>query len=160
MKRIFFFAAMLLITITSFAQDGKSIYKKYSDAENISAVYISPAMFKLIGSLPDIELEEGNINLFPVIRSLTGLYIINSTNRSINSQLYADAQKFINSGQYELLMEAKESGEAVKIYTMGNASTVTGFVMIATDGDETTFICLDGNINRKELEALLAEQLK
>ncbi len=160
MKRLFFLAAMLLLTISSFAQDGKSIYQKYSDSEDISAVYVSPAMFKLIGRLPDIEMNSGEVNFYPIIKSLTGLYIINSSNKNINAQLYADVEKFIKSGRYELLMEAKDSGEAVRMYTVGNDAVVNSFVMVAKDGDETTFICIDGNMNRTDLEKLLAEQMR
>lgn len=159
MKRLFFLAAMLLLTISSFAQDGKSIYQKYSDSEDISAVYVSPAMFKLIGRLPDIEMNSGEVNFYPIIKSLTGLYIINSSNKNINAQLYADVEKFIKSGRYELLMEAKDSGEAVRMYTVGNDSVVNSFVMVAKDGEETTFICIDGNMNRTDLEKLLAESI-
>ncbi len=151
---------MLLVTISSFAQDGKSIYQKYSDSEDISAVYVSPAMFKLIGKLPDIEMNSGEVNFYPIIKSLTGLYIINSSNKNINAQLYADVEKFIKSGRYELLMEAKDSGETVKMYTVGNDTVVNSFVMVARDGDETTFICIDGNMNRTDMEKLLAEQMR
>ena len=151
---------MLLLTISSFAQDGKSIYQKYSDSEDISAVYVSPAMFKLIGRLPDIEMNSGEVNFYPIIKSLTGLYIINSSNKNINAQLYADVEKFIKSGRYELLMEAKDSGEAVRMYTVGNDSVVNSFVMVAKDGEETTFICIDGNMNRTDMEKLLAEQMR
>lgn len=150
---------MLLLTISSFAQDGKSIYQKYSDSEDISAVYVSPAMFKLIGKLPDIEMNSGEVNFYPIIKSLTGLYIINSSNKNINAQLYADVEKFIKSGRYELLMEAKDSGEAVRMYTVGNDAVVNSFVMVAKDGEETTFICIDGNMNRTDLEKLLAESI-
>ena len=160
MRRFFILAAMLLVAINSFAQDGKSIYQKYSDSENISAVYVSPAMFKMIGKLPDIELNEGEVNFFPIIKSLTGLYIINSENAGINAQLYADVEKFIKSGKYELLMEAKDSGQTVRMYTVGNDVTVNSFVMIAKEGGETTFICIDGNMNRSDLEKLLAEQME
>lgn len=159
MKRLFLLAAMLLVTISSFAQDGKSIYQKYSDSEDISAVYVSPAMFKLIGRLPDIEMNSGEVNFYPIIKSLTGLYIINSSNKNINAQLYADVEKFIKSGRYELLMEAKDSGEAVRMYTVGNDAVVNSFVMVAKDGEETTFICIDGNMNRTDLEKLLAESI-
>lgn len=160
MKRLFLLAAMLLVTISSFAQDGKSIYQKYSDSEDISAVYVSPAMFKLIGKLPDIEMNSGEVNFYPIIKSLTGLYIINSSNKNINAQLYADVEKFIKSGRYELLMEAKDSGETVKMYTVGNDTVVNSFVMVAKDGEETTFICIDGNMNRTDMEKLLAEQMR
>ena len=78
MKKIFAIAAAMLITVSAFAQDGKSIYKKYSDAENVSAVYISPAMFRMMGKIPEMEVGDSEMNLTPVVKSLTGLYLISS----------------------------------------------------------------------------------
>ena len=117
-------------------------------------------MFRLIGRIPDIQAGEGNVNLTPVIRGLSGLYIISSENRDINARLAKDVHKFINSGTYELLMEAKEDGEKVTMYTCGDEKTVTSFVLLADEGDELTFICLDGKLDRGQLEELLAEQMK
>ena len=77
MKRIITVAVILLsLLINAYAQNGRSIYQEYSDAKGISAVYISPSMFRLIGKIPDIEAGDGNINLTPIIRSLNGLYIL------------------------------------------------------------------------------------
>lgn len=160
MKRIAILAAVLLTTISAFAQSGKSIYQKYSDAEGVSAVYISPAMFQLIGKIPDLSVEGEKVNLAPIIQSLTGLYLIDSENPVINNTLKADAEKFVQSGHYELLMEAKDSGETVRMYTVGTKETVNGFVMIADEGNETTFIFLDGKMNRDELDNHLAKALK
>lgn len=160
MKRIIILFAALLLSFSAFAQNGKSIYQKYSDAEKVSAVYVSPAMFRMIGQIPDLEVGEGNVNLTPVIRSLTGLYILNSENAAINGSLRADAERFINSGKYELLMEAKDSGEVVRIYTIGNDRTIEGFVMLATESNEVTFICLDGQMPRKDFEELLSKEVK
>ena len=159
MKRIIILFAALLLTASAFAQNGKSIYQKYSDAENVSAVYVSPAMFRLIGQIPNLEVGEDNINLTPVIRSLSGLYILNSENATVNGSLRADAERFINSGKYELLMEAKDSGEVVRMYTLGNDRTIEGFVMLAVDAGEVTFICLDGQMPRKDFEELLSKEM-
>jgi hypothetical protein len=159
MKRIIILFAALLLTASAFAQNGKSIYQKYSDAENVSAVYVSPAMFRLIGQIPNLEVGEDNINLTPVIRSLTGLYILNSENATVNGSLRADAERFINSGKYELLMEAKDSGEVVRMYTLGNDRTIEGFVMLAAEANEMTFICLDGQMPRKDFEELLSKEM-
>ena len=54
MKNIIVFIAALLLSLSAAAQNGKSIYQKYSDAENVSAVYVSPAMFRMIGRIPDL----------------------------------------------------------------------------------------------------------
>ena len=158
MKRIVILFAALLLTCSAFAQNGKSIYQKYSDAEKVSAVYVSPAMFRMIGRIPDLEMGDDNVNLSPIIRALTGLYILNSENPAINGNLRADAERFIKSGKYELLMEAKDSGETIRMYTVGNDRMIEGFVMLAAEPDEVTFICLDGQMPRKEFEELLARK--
>ena len=162
MKRILTVAALLLVTITSFAQTGRNIYEKYSDNDGVSAVYISPAMFRLIGKLPEIkaDVEDVTVDLAPVVRTLTGMYILNSENPAIREALANDVKKFVSSKKYELLMEAKDNGQTMKMYTVGDQKTVSSFVMYAIDQEETTFICIDGNINRQDLEKVLAEQMK
>ena len=157
MKRIVLVAALLLTTITAFAQNGKSIYQKYSDAEGVSAVYISPAMFRLIGKIPELEVNDSGLNLAPVIRSLTGMYVLNSENQSINASLRGDVDRFIKGGRYELLMEAKDDGEVVRMYTVGDSKTIESFVMLAVDDNEMTFVCLDGQMPREETEKLIIE---
>ena len=160
MKRIFLLAVLLLCALTASAQSGKSLYQKYSDADNVSAVYISPAMFRLIGKIPDLEIGDNNVNLAPLIRSLSGLYIINSENTHINDKLVSEVSRFISSGKYELLMESKDAGEVVRMYTVGTEKVVNSFVMVASQGDEATFICLDGQMDRQQLEGVLVETMK
>ncbi len=157
MKRIIVILAALLLSISTFAQHGKNIYQKYSDAEGVTAVYISPAMFRLIGSIPDLEVGEDKVNLTPIIQALTGFYIIDSENPDINGRLRSDVEGIIKNGKYELLMEVKESGETVRMYTMGNERTINGFAMLAAEAAEVTFISLDGEMPRKEFEALIAK---
>ena len=159
MKHFIFLIAALLLTISAAAQNGRSIYQKYSDEENVSAVYISPAMFRLIGKIPDVDTGDGEVNFSSIIRSLTGMYIINSENEKINGNLRAEAERFINSGKYEMLMEAKDSGQTVRMYTVGNEKTVEGFVMLAAEAASVTFICLDGQMPRDEFETLMAKQM-
>ena len=160
MKRILFLAALLLTTISAFAQNGKSIYQKYSGAEKVSTVYVSPAMFRLIGKIPELKMEDGEVDLSPIIRSLSGLYMIDSQNTGINASLRADVEKFVAASKYELLMEANDEGEVMRMYCVGSEKTVNSFVMIAVDGDETTFLCLDGQMDREQLEKILAEEMK
>lgn len=159
MKRILTLAAALLLCLSALAQNGKAIYQKYSDAEGVSAVYISPAMFRLIGKIPDIDTGSDKVNLSPVIRSLTGMYILNSSNPDINRTLRSEVERFISAGRYELLMEAKDSGEAVRMYTVGTEQVVNGFVMLAAEAEEVSFICLDGEMPREQFETLVANQV-
>jgi len=160
MKKFIITALLLMLSLGAFAQNGKSIYMQYSDADGVSAVYISSAMFRMMGKIPDIETTSGGVNLAPIISNLKGMYIINSENPGINGQLASDVIRMVTSGEYELLMEAKESGEKVTMYTCGDEKTVTSFIMLADEGSELTFICFDGLIDRAQLENLLSENIE
>lgn len=160
MKKFYILVAMLLLSVSAFAQDGRSLYNKYSDYDNVEAVYISPAMFRMIGKIPDIQMEGENVNLAPIIKSLSGLYILTISDPGLAADLNADVNQFIKKGDYELLMEAKDNGEVTRMYTVGNETVVNSFVLLSRDGDETNFICIDGTIPRDKLEDLIAKAAK
>lgn len=156
MKKILAFAAASLLSVSLFAQDGASIYQKYSDADGVDAVFISPAMLRLIGVLPAVEMNDSELNLGNLLRSFNGFYVLDSKNPSVNSSLKSDAEKLISKGNYEMLMEVKENGEAVRIYTAGDEETVTSLVVLSINGDKGTFVSIDGSMSRAELENALA----
>ena len=160
MKKIYILVVMLLVSVTALAQNGRSLYNKYSDSPNVEAVYVSPAMFRLIGKIPDIEMQDENVNLGPIIKSLSGLYILNITDERMANELAEDVNRFIKKGQYELLMEAKDNGEVMRLYTVGDDNIVNSLVMLARQDKETNFICIDGDRPREDLENLIAEAAK
>lgn len=157
MKKIITAAVSILLTFTLSAQEGRSIYNRYSDAENVSAVYISPAMFRIMGKLPEMNLSGNDVPFSSIVKSLNGFYLIESENSSINASLKADAEKMIRSGRYELLMEARDSGQTVHIYISGDEQTVDGLVMLVDEKDSVAFINIDGNMSRAKLEKLIAD---
>ena len=157
MKQLYILVAMLMLSITAAAQDGRSLYNKYSDYENVEAVYISPAMFRLIGKIPDVEMNDESVNFGPIIKSLSGLYILSISREDIAADLASDVKRFIEKGQYEMLMEAKDNGEVMRLYTVGDDNIVHSLVMLARQGNETDFICIDGDMPRDQLENLIAE---
>ena len=59
MKKIILIFAALLLAFSAFAQDGRSIYNRYSDEEGVTAVYISPAMFRLLGVIARESASRG-----------------------------------------------------------------------------------------------------
>ena len=130
MKKIYAMMVLLSLSLTAFAQGGRDLYEKYSDLPGISAVYISPAMFRLIGKIPDMELQDESVNLTPLIKSMSGFYILSTEDRATTESLYADVKKFVKSGRYELLMETKDDGQVLRIYTVGDEKPVESFVMV------------------------------
>ena len=80
MKKALVFFTFLIMTVNAFAQDSKYIYNKYSDEKGVSAVYISPAMFKMIGRIPEIDTGNSSQDISEVVRNLKGFYLISTEN--------------------------------------------------------------------------------
>ena len=148
---------LLSLSLTAFAQGGRDLYEKYSDLSGISAVYISPAMFRLIGKIPDVELQDESVNLTPLIKSMSGFYILSTEDRAASESLYADVKKFVKSGRYELLMETKDDGQVLRMDTVGDEKTIESFVMVTKEDSEVTVISFDGKMDREQTENILAE---
>jgi hypothetical protein len=158
MKRIAaFVTAVFLLTAEAWAQDGKGIYNKYSDNEEVSAVYISSSMFKLMGKVPDMEVGEGSINLGSIIKNLNSMYLLDCEDPELCKEIKSDVNKFVKKYEFEMLMEIKDKGETVRIYTTGNEKTVSQFILTASENEAFTFICLDGTMSRAELEKAIAK---
>ena len=163
MKRIIIFAILLLSATIASAQEGKNVYNKYSGGQGISAVYISPSMFKIIGKLPDLQMETGDdksINLASLINTFQGFYMLEISNPTTVSAINKDVASMISKGKYELMMEVKDEGETLRIYTYGNDKTIESFVFIASDGCGLQFICIDGAMKRSDIENLIASSIQ
>ena len=160
MKKIIAISVMLLIAVGAFAQEGKRLYNKYSDQEGVSAVYISPAMFKLMGQLPDINVETADgkkMDMAPLVRSFSGFYMLSFEKKSAASaELYKEVTSMVNKGGFELLMEVKDDGSTIRMYTLGDEKVVNSFVCIINEEDETMFFSLEGSMNRSDIEKLIA----
>lgn len=128
----------------------------------MSAVYISPSMFKIIGKLPDLEIKtaDGNsMDLAPLISTFQGFYMLDISNATTIAAINQDVASMISKGRYELMMEVKDEGETLQIYTYGNEKIIQSFVFIASEGDSLQFICIDGEMSRSDIEKLIASSM-
>ena len=129
----------------------------------MSAVYISPAMFKIIGKLPDLEMKtaDGNtMNLAPLINTFQGFYMLDISNAATISAINQDVASMTSKGKYELMMEVKDEGETLRIYTSGNEKIIQSFVFIGSDEDSVQFICIDGEMKRSDIEKIIANSMQ
>lgn len=157
MKKIIAAVVLLLAAISMQAQSAKNLYRKYGDEKGVTAVYISPAMFRLIGHLPNVELDDEDLDLRPILKSITGMYILNCENAVVADKLLNEVEKMLDSGEYEMLLEAREDGELTRMFTNGNDQVVKSFVLLNIEPDEVTFISFEGNIPREDLENAIAK---
>ena len=157
MKRFILTIALAVLGIvTAAAQSGETIYKKYSDCSGVDAIYISPAMFRIMGTLPDVDTD---VEFGELLKTMKGMYILETDNLDIAAAIKKDVEHMVEKDEFELLMEAKSDGETVLFYTAGTESTVSCLIMLAVEAGEVSFLSLEGNMDRAELEAALANEM-
>ena len=166
MKKLVSLLLLAVFSVTVSAQtqmivespSGRGIYNKYSDEKGVSAVYISKSMFNLMGKLPAVEMNDEDINLSELVKSLDGFYLLEFSNdNAVRQSLLNDVKKFVKADNYETLMEIKDDdGENVRIYIRSLGDDVKGLVMMISDDESSTFIFIDGKISRENLEKILS----
>ena len=159
MKKIVVTAIAILMAVATFAQNGESIYRKYSGKPGVTGVYISPAMFRMMGSLPLEEMVDGQ-DLAPLIKQMNGFYLIEVSDAAMAGEVEADVRRLLSSNKFELLMEVKDEGNTVKMMSLTEGDYVKSFVMTCIEENETVFICLDGDILKSDLDNFIASQVK
>ncbi len=160
MKKILVIIAAILTSLVMNAQDYKSLYQKYSDDERVTAVYISPAMFKLIGKLPEVRIEDNGVDFGPMIKSMTGFYLLQTEDKDLADKIFKDVSKVVDGHKFETLMEVKEKGERVNIFSLGDKDFLKSLLFTAFQGNETTFISIDGLIKRDDVENAIGAAAK
>ncbi len=160
MKKILVIIAAILASLVMNAQDYKSLYQKYSDDERVTAVYISPAMFKLIGKLPEVRIEDNGVDFGPMIKSMTGFYLLQTEDKDLADKIFKDVSKVVDGHKFETLMEVKEKGERVNIFSLGDKDFLKSLLFTAFQGNETTFISIDGLIKRDDVENAIGSAAK
>ena len=155
-KIIILLLAFAVSMVSSAAQNSKKkIYSEYSGKPGVSAVYISPAMFKLMKTVPDIEINSQEVNFFFFLRTLEGMYILNSSDQDIASRLAKDVESELRYGKHELLMEAIEENQTTRIYIVQNDSIVSDLILLSRDGHSTSYISITGEMPLDELSKMI-----
>ena len=157
MKKIIIIALAVIISMASAAAQNskKQIYIDYSGKPGVSAVYISPAMFKLMKAVPDIEINDQEVNFSRFIRTLEGMYILSIDEPEMASQLVRDVEKELRNGKHELLMEAVEGNETTRIYVIQKDSIISDLVLLARDGSSTSYISITGQMPLEEISKMI-----
>ena len=155
-KIIILLFAFAVSMVSSAAQNSKKkIYSEYSGKPGVSAVYISPAMFKLMKTVPDIEINSQEVNFSRFIRTLEGMYILNTSDQDIASRLAKDVESELRYGKHELLMEAIEENQTTRIYIVQNDSIVSDLILLSRDGHSTSYISITGEMPLDELSKMI-----
>lgn len=146
-------------TVPLHKADVSSFYNKWAGMEGVSATYISKSMFKMIGKVPQIQLDQP-VDLTPVIQSLDGLYLLEFDNTQRETRLgylIKDIQDIVEG--YESLMQKREGDLATLLFIRADGKKVSSFILIRIDNDfnHCQLVCMEGAIPQDELGRVIAE---
>ncbi|MDR2969889.1 MAG: DUF4252 domain-containing protein, partial [Tannerellaceae bacterium] len=125
-------AKYIIITILCLAtaQSGaaqnssKALFDKYTDMDNVTSVYISKAMFKM---MPNIETA--GLNLMNMKGKIESLQIISTERSELAPKMKEDFSKLIGKGHEELMRVRDEKTKAT-FYADMSGDLVKDLIML------------------------------
>ena len=126
-------------------------FEKYADTKNVTYVYISKFMLRMVdaSSAPSVP----GVNTQSLMKKLNGIQIISSDNKNAIARLKADAQSIVKQGKCELLMQVDEDGDKVRIYHReGKQQSVV--IMMADEEDEFSVIVFSGTFTLDDVKKM------
>lgn len=148
-------AIMLMMTSIN-AQAQKNPFDKFSDYEDVTYIFISEAMLKLVGTtaIPSID----GIDINEIGSKLKSIQIITSEKHTKNS-LKSEAMSIIKKDSYEKLIQVSEKDNKVDIYFKdGKKNSI--IVMVNDEKDDTVLIVFSGEFGMANIAKMLEGRKK
>lgn len=152
MKKLMSLLALMVFAVSiSFAQNDAitKYFDKYVDDERFDVVYVSPKMFEMVSK---IEIDEMDADVQEVIRELKGLRILHTEENA--KELYKEARSKINLDEYEVIVQARDGSENVRIMVKDEGDVVKELFMLIGGEKNFAMISFVGNIDLKKVGKL------
>ena len=147
--RILLVVAMVVGSLQANAQ--VKAFEKYADTKNVTYVYISKFMLRMVdaSSAPSVP----GVNTESLMKKLNGIQISSSENKNAIARLKADAQSIVKQGKYELLMQVDDDGDKVRIYHH-EGKQQSAVVMMVEEDDEYSVIVFSGTFTLDDVQKM------
>ena len=147
--RIILCVAMMMLSLQANAQVKE--FEKYADTKNVTYVFISKYMLRMVGkaSYPSVP----GVNTQSIMNKLNGIQIISSEEETATARLKTETQSIIKQGKYELLMQVDENDEKVRIYHR-EGKQQSAVVMMADEDGEFSVIVFSGTFTLEDVMTL------
>lgn len=129
-----------------FAQN--KLFNKYADMDDVTSVYISKAMFRM---MPDIETN--GLNLMNLKGKIEGLHILTTENSAIRESMRNEFKDSIGK-QHEELMRVKDGKTRATFYVKQKGELISELIMLADTDDSFNVIQLLGNFTLQEIQEI------
>jgi hypothetical protein len=151
MKKTLTVIALFLVAQSGFSQ---SVFDKYEDLENVSAVVINQSMFRLLANI-DVEVDDPEAQDFmDIAKSLKNLKVFITEDKSISADMAKTMSSYLKNNSLEELMRVKDKDANVKFYIKQGKDEdhVSELLMFVTGMKDAG---VDVNVNGRKFETVL-----
>ena len=134
----------LLCSGMGFAQN--RLFEKYADMDNVTSVYISKAMFKMIPTVENL-----GVNLMNMNGKIEFLQLVSTERQDLIEQMKKDFSGLATT-RHEELMRIKDGKTRVNFYSDIKGDQIKELIMLVEDEKNYTAILLVGNFTLKDIQ--------
>lgn len=142
MKRLYFLAILFIMSAIASSAQVSSVFDRYSDTKDVSAVYISKTMLRMIPNFG----ANGTNSPAELISKLDCIRVLSTPNPSLIKKMSEDFKSEIKKEKYEVLLQATENGERVFIYMKTGKDDINEYLITAEDPEESNYVLIVGTI--------------
>ena len=139
-------ALCLLCTSVGFAQN--KLFDKYADMDDVTSVYISKAMFRMMP-----QIDNFGVNLMNMKGKIESLQLVTTEKPEKMAQMKKDFLQSITANHQEL-MRVKDGKSRVNFYSNTQGDLIKELLMLVNDEDSFTVIQLIGNFTLKDIQEI------
>src|SRR5690606_1009672 len=160
----------IIIALTAFLPFlglSQSLFDKYEDLDNVSAVVVNESMFRLLSKI-NVEVDDKEARDFmDIAQNLKNLKVFITEDKSISSDMEITMEKYLKSASLQELMRVKDKDANVKFYIKSGKDEdhvsellmfITGIKNMDVDIDnrkiETVLLSLTGDIDLNKIGSL------
>ncbi|TFG79092.1 MAG: DUF4252 domain-containing protein [Flavobacteriales bacterium] len=164
MKKVILSIAIAVAPLMGFSQ---SVFDKYENMDQVSAVIINKGMIDLVGALGMDEDDQESRDFMEIAKGLKGIKVFFTEDKGIGAEMGTTVQSYLKSGSMEELMRVKDEGTNVKFYVKNgrDENHITELLMFVSGiknmetGEhgrqiETVLVSLNGDLDLDKIGAL------
>lgn len=151
MKRFYIFVVLTLcLFVNAFSQD--DFFKKFADREDITSVYISKSMLRL---MPNVQAD--GIDVGSVASKLDNIQILSCEKQEVVPLIRQELKYISPKNGYEELMKVNDEGEHTVIYLKETPGHSKEYILLCDEKKELTVVILKGSLSLSDIQGIIKQ---